>query len=176
MKVLARIHAHLCGDGNLCYFKTSEKDRINRASISYYNSNVDLINSFRKDMNELFGVKMTYIPRIMRVSVQSLRIANALCKLGKYGTRDWRIPRIIKNSNRCIKLEWIKAFCYDEGYTPKDRPFIRIKSMNVSGLKNIKTILHSIEIDSWITGINCDNSWYLNIRKMREMKNFYKKP
>ncbi|MBI2654149.1 hypothetical protein HYX02_05040 [Candidatus Woesearchaeota archaeon] len=96
LEILTRIHAHLCGDGNLCFYKTSEKDRINRASISYFNTNIDLINSFRTDMNNLFGVKMTYIPKLTRVSVQSLRIARVLSKLGEYGARDWRIPRIIK--------------------------------------------------------------------------------
>ena len=176
LEVLARIHAHLCGDGNLCYYKTSEKDRINRASISYFNTNIDLINSFRKDMNEFFGVKMTYMPKLIKVSVQSIRIADTLSKLGKYRTREWRIPELIKNSNKEIKLEWIKAFCYDEGYTPKNRRVIRIKSMNKNGLEDIKEILQSIEIYSWITGINCDDSWYLNIRKMKELENFYKKP
>ena len=176
LEVLARIHAHLCGDGNLCYYKTSEKDRINRASISYFNTNIDLINSFRNDMTDFFGVKMTYMPKLIKVSVQSIRIADALSKLGKYGTRDWRIPELIKNSNKDIKLEWVKAFCYDEAYTPKNRKVIRIKSMNKNGLQDIKELLRLIDIDSWITGINCDNSWYLNIRKMRELENFYKKP
>ena len=176
LEVLARIHAHLCGDGNLCYYKTSEKDRINRASISYFNTNIDLINSFRTDMNNFFGVKMTYIPKLIKVSVQSIRIADTLSKLGKYGTRDWRIPELIKNANKEIKLEWITAFCYDEGYTPKNRKVIRIKSMNKNGLEDIKELLRLINIDSWITGVNYDNSWYLNIRKMRELENFYKKP
>lgn len=48
--------------------------------------------------------------------------------------------------------------------------------MNINGLKDVKGLLHSIEIDSWITGINCDDSGYLNIRKMRELEDFYKKP
>lgn len=166
----------MCGDGNICFYKTSEKDRINRASISYFNKNVELINSFRNDMNIFFGVKMTYIPRLIKVSVQSIRIANTLGKLGKYGTRDWRVPELIKNSDRNVKLEWIKAFCYDEGYTPQDRKIIRIKSMNYYGLREIVDLLASLSIESWMTGINCDNSWYLNIRKMKELGNFYKKP
>ena len=176
LEVLARIHAHLCGDGNICFYKTSEKDRINRASISYFNTNVDLLNSFRKDMTEIFGVKMTYSPRFIKVSIQSLRIANFLAQLGRYGCREWRVPNIIKNSNKNIKLEWIKAFCYDEGYTPQHKKIIKIKSMNHEGLKDIKDLLTSIEIDSWITGVNCDGSWYLTIRKMKELEYFYKKP
>ena len=61
---------------------------------------MDLINSFRKDMNEFFGVKMTHMPKLIKVSVQSIRIANTLSKLGMYGTRDWRIPELIKNTNK----------------------------------------------------------------------------
>ena len=176
LEVLARIHAHLCGDGNLCFYKTSEKDRINRASISYFNTDINLINSFRHDMNSFFGVKMTYSPRFIKVSIQSLRIANFLSHLGEYGCREWSVPEIVKNSNKNIKLEWIKAFCHDEGYTPKGKTIIKIKSMNFNGLQNIKELLISIKIDSWITGMNCDGSWYLTIRKMNELENFYKKP
>jgi len=176
LKVLARIHSHLCGDGNLCIYKTSEKDRINRISISYFNTNIDLINSFRRDMGDFFGVKMTYRPSAIRLTVKSIKIGKFLTQLGEYGTRQWRIPSIIKNASTEIKLEWIKAFCYDEGYTPIGKTIIKIKSMNREGLKDVKELVDSLQIECWITGINCDGSWYLTIRKMNELKDFYKKP
>jgi hypothetical protein len=171
---LVRIHAHLCGDGGLYKYKTSEEDRINRAYIIYCNKNIKLINSFRKDMNYLFNVKMTYLAKAFVVKVSSIRIANYLLELSEYGARKWRIPKIIKKSSRKYKLEWIKAFSLDEGYLPPDRNFIRIKCMNLNGLKDIKEILDSLEIYSNITGPNCDDSYYINIKKEAELKNFSK--
>jgi len=115
---LARVHAHLCGDGGLYVYKTAEKDRVNRADICYFNTNIELINSFRQDMLKLFKVKMYYVPRKFRINVKSIRIARILLDLSSFSTRSWRIPKIIKAADKEVKLEWIKAFSHDEGYTP----------------------------------------------------------
>ncbi len=171
---LVRIHAHLCGDGGLYKFKTSEKDRNNRAEIVYFNTNFKLINSFREDMKKLFGVKMSYYPKYSKIRVLSCRIANFLLSLSEYGTRTWRIPPIIKETSRNLKLEWIKAFAYDEGYLPLDRNCIRIKSMNLNGLLDLKEMLDSINIYSKLSGPNSDKSYYLNIKKEYELRNFTK--
>ncbi len=173
---LVRIHAHLCGDGNLCIYKSNEKDHRRRAQINYYNTNPELIASFRADMNKEFGVKMTYSPRQYRLGVQSFRIANKLLSLSEYKTHIWRIPDCIKNLPRSLQLEWIKAFSHDDGYTPKDRNAIRIKCMNYAGLKDIQEMLHTLEIHNTLTGPNCDGTWYLNIRKEKELTNFVKTP
>ena len=172
---LVRVHAHLCGDGGLYRFKTRRKDRINIALIYYFNNNEKLIEAFRKDMNKLFGVRMYYAKKRNWVKVASIRIADYLNQLSEYGARKWRIPSIIKNAPRKYKIEWVKAFCYDEAYVPPKRNYIRIKSMNHVGLKDVKEMLDSIKIDAHITGPNCDKSYYLNIRKMAEFEYFTKK-
>lgn len=173
-KELVRIHSHLCGDGGLYVYKTSAKDRINRAEIVYFNTNISLINSFREDMNKVFGVKMTFDKKRHLVRVKSIRIANILLELSAYDTRKWRIPNVIRTSSREHRLEWIRAFCKDEAYLPPDRDFIRIKCMNLEGLKDIKEMLDSLEIYSNLTGPNCDKSYYLNIKKMKELESFTK--
>jgi len=48
--------------------------------------------------------------------------------------------------------------------------------MNQAGLQDIQIMLADLEIHNWITGPNCDKSWYLNIRKEKEFLNFTKKP
>lgn len=173
---LARVHAHLCGDGCICIYKTSEPDRINRAEIIYCNTNPALIDSFRKDMTFLFGVKMTYIPKQKALRVKSIRIVNSLLELGKYGCREWCIPPMIRASSTDIRLEWIKAFLYDEGYLIEKKNLVRVKSMNRNGLEDMAQMLSDMGIYSWITGKNCDNSWYLNIRRMQGLDGFYKEP
>ncbi len=173
-KELARIHAHLCGDGGLYYYETSEKDRNYSAEIAYWNTNTKLITSFREDMLLYFGVKMTYYPERHKLKVRSVRIAMELLKFNKYGAREWRIPNEIKKSSQEIKIEWIKAFCLDEGYCPANRNVIRIKSMNAKGLQDIQEMLLSLNITSTFNGPHCDNSFYLNIKKMGALKDFTK--
>ena len=65
-----------------------------------------------------------------------------------------------------MKKQWIIAFLKDEGYDYKERKIIRVKSVNLEGLKDIQSLLGSLGIYSWITGKNCDNTWYLNIKKV----------
>lgn len=175
-EALARIHAHLCGDGGLYLYATAEKDRKNRAEIAYFNTNYQLISSFQKDMEIIFGVKMTYSPKHSVIKVKSLRIAHVLLALSKFGTREWRIPNKFHNAKKSVKIAWITAFCLDESYVIPKRNLIRIKSMNVHGLKDLKELLESLKINAWITGMNCDKSWYLNIRKEGVLVNFVKSP
>jgi len=174
LKALTRIHAHLCGDGCLCRYKTSEKDRINRAEILYFNNNTNLLFSFKKDMSLVFNVSMSYNDKQKKVYVKSIRIATFLLTLSEYKSRSWRIPSLVKNANSEVKLEWIKAFALDEGYIPKDRNAIRIKSVNFAGLQDIQQLLQTINIRSTISGPNCDHTWYLNIRKENALSDFYK--
>ncbi|MBI4146653.1 hypothetical protein HY489_04935 [Candidatus Woesearchaeota archaeon] len=171
---LVRIHAHLCGDGMLCIYKSTEKDHRIRAQISYYNTNPALIASFQKDMHKQFGVTMTYIPRRFRIAVQSQRIARELLALSDYKTRTWRIPDCIKKAPCAFQIEWIKAFSHDDGYTPKDRNVIRLKCMNAAGLLDIKEILDALGIYNTFSGPNCDKTWFLNIRKEQELTDFVK--
>jgi len=171
---LVRIHAHLCGDGVLCIYNSNEKDRKIRAQISYYNTNVELIKEFQKDMQKEFRVKMTYLSRRRRIAVQSLRIANFLLSLSEYKTEKWRVPVCIKEASRELRLEWFKAFANDDGYTPKDRNQIRLKCKNELGLRDVKEILDDLGFHCTLTGPNCDKTWFLNVRKESELLNFVK--
>ncbi len=172
--ILARIHAHLCGDGCLCVYKTSEPDRINRAAIIYSNNSETLLKEFQQDMQSFFGVKMTISSKKNEVRVQSLRIAQFLLSLSQFHSRSWSIPSRFMNANREVKLAWITAFAQDEGYVMKDRRCIRIKCVNLEGLKQVKALLTSLEIQSNLTGPNCDETWYLNIRPEKELLTFRK--
>ncbi len=174
---LARIHAHLCGDGMVCIYKSSEKDHRIRAEIAYFNSNEEYIREFQKDMQSVFGVKMTrrlYRRKHHQVKVKSLRIARVLLSISEYHSRVWQIPEIFRKGSPEIKLEWLKAFAKDEGYLPKDRDWIRIKSVNEKGLQQTKEMLDSLNIKSTISGPNCDQTWYLNIKREKALANFVK--
>ena len=51
-----------------------------------------------------------------------------------------------------------------------------VKTLLGLGLKDAKEMLDSMNIKSHITGENCDGSWYLNIRKMDDLRDFSKIP
>lgn len=176
---LARIHAHLCGDGCVSSYKTSEKDRVNRGVIAYYNKNPKLLISFRRDFSKLFNVKMT-LKEKEYVCVKSIRIHNYFIdNFGKFGSREWRISNSIKEATNKVKLQWLKAFFEDEAYDEKKYNRLKTKSMNFKGLQDTKELLDSLKINSTITGPNCDGSFYLTISKfssIAEFKGFTKEP
>lgn len=169
---LARIHAHLCGDGAVFIFRTKAKDRNWTGGIGYYNNNQQLLNKFRADFSKLFGVKMK-MRKNREVSIRSVKRAKEFIeKFGKFGSREWRIHSSIKNSDKSIKLEWLKAFFEDEAYHEKRYNRLKTKSINFSGLKDVKEILDSMGIFSSLTGPNCDETYYLTIPKFNTVNEF----
>jgi hypothetical protein len=176
---LARIHAHLCGDGSVFIYKTKAKDRNFIGTIGYYNKNQKLLDKFRQDFTKLFGVKMK-MRNNREVSIKSIKRVNYfLNQFGKFGSKEWRIHDSIKKSNNKIKIEWLKAFFEDEAYLEKRYNRLKIKSMNYYGLKDARELLNSLKIKSSLTGPNCDKSYYLTIPKfslVKEFKGFVKEP
>jgi len=117
---LARIHAHLCGDWFTCMYKTRRKDRKNIAIVGYCNKNQRLLDNFRKDFNKLFSVKMK-MRKNREGSISSIRIYKEITEnFGKFGSREWKIPVIIKNSSKKIKVEWLKSFLKMKHIMKKD--------------------------------------------------------
>ena len=176
---LARVHAHLCGDGSVCTWKTKEKDRKLTAVTVYCNNNQKLLDNFRNDFSKIFGVKMK-MRNNRDVSIRSIRIYTELTnRFGKFGSYQWRIHSSIKNAGKEIKLEWLKAFFEDEAYDEKRYNRLRIKCMNYSGIKDAKEMLDSLNIKSTLTGPNCDKSYYLtipNFSSVVEFQDFVKEP
>ena len=160
---LARIHAHLCGDGHVCIYKTKAKDRKFKANIGYSNNNQKLLTNFREDFSKIYHVKMKMRPN-RDVSISSIRIYRDLTgKFGKFGSKEWRIHKSILNSDNQIKLEWLNSFFEDEAYDEKRYNRLKIKSVNLEGLKDAKQLLTSLNIFSSLTGPNCDKTYYLTI-------------
>jgi len=176
---LARVHAHLCGDGSVCIWRTKEKDRKFRAVVGYYNNNQKLLNKFRDDFSKLFNVRMK-MRKNRDVYVRSIRIFKELTeKFGNFDSKKWRIPLEIKKASKEIKLGWLKAFFEDEAYHEKKYNRLKTKSVNYDGLNDTQEILTSLGIFSSLTGPNCDKSYYLtipNFNSIEEFKDFVKEP
>jgi hypothetical protein len=159
---LVRIHARLCGDGCVCVYETSEKDRDMRGEVKYTNLDEKNMREFMEDMEEIFDVKTTRYKDSTKV--KSLRVVNQLEeKFGKFSSGKWTIPKQIFELDKEKKYEWIRAFVRDEGYYDHKNNALRIKSMNENGVRDIRMLLADIGIDANVTGPNCDNSWYVSV-------------
>jgi len=169
---LARIHAHLCGDGSVFIYKTKAKDRKWTGGIGYYNNNQHLLDKFRIDFSKLFGVKMK-MRKNREVIIRGVKRAKGFIeKFGSFKSKEWRIYTPIKNSKKDIKIEWLKYFFEDEAYHEERYNRLKIKSVNFNGLKDAKELLDSVCIFCTLTGPNCDGTYYLTIPRFRFIKEF----
>lgn len=178
---LARIHAHICGDGNL--FKKKEKDSYGymgcykpnshryRYGIEYTNMNPLLIKEFMEDTKLIFNLKPYYYDHCVRVKSRDVR--ELLEELGAGKSHDWFISPKIMKTNREIKKNWIRAFFDDEAcFNANGR--IRVRSVNRKGLTQVMKMVREY-VSCHITPINGtypDGSVYLNINKIDINKYF----
>jgi len=147
---LARIHAHICGDGSI--FNYQEKDTYGywakyrknpvrtKYVIGYSNNNEDLLHEFQNDMYEVFGVRGKKIYK-NAIKVNSKRIWEFFKKLGAGNSYNWNIPKEISNGSKEVMKSWIRAFFDDEAYF-NDGGRIRVKCVNNEGLKQLVKMLN----------------------------------
>lgn len=173
---IARIHAHICGDGHLFsyrepdsygYLKTYKTGKFRlRYGVAYTNLNLKLIRSFTEDVQRAFGIKPLYYPKIYRVRVKSREVWSYLKNLGAGGSREWRIPEEITGGPALIRAAWISAFFDDEAhFVPTGG--IRVRSVNRPGIEQIVTMLRAF-VPCHVTpshGLYPDGSCYLAVPK-----------
>jgi len=173
-KELVRVHARLCGGGHISKYKTSEKDRKFRAEVVYTNFDEENLKEFKQDLSEVFGVNPYLSNNRGRVQVKSIRIVEELeRRFGDLQSDKWSIPSEVLELGYSKKLEWLRAFIRDDGYYDEANNRLRIKSMNLSGLEDIKNMMDSMRINSKITGPNCDNSWYLTVSELNAYEKLF---
>ena len=171
---IARMHAHLCGDGDMGIYieKRGIRDiiRYNRKKIfmksyrvRYTNNKINLLKEFKKDAKNAFDAKGWI--RKNECRIKSKEIFTTLKTLGASGSRSWYIPKEVFESKRIVRAEWLRAFCDDESTVDTENKRIRIKSVNFNGLNQVKNLFETVDIYSRITGPNIDGTWYLNVPK-----------
>jgi len=147
---LARIHAHICGDGSIFSYQAKDtygywaKYRKNpirtRYIVSYNNNNRDLLKEFQADIYEVFGVRGKKIYK-NKIIVDSKRVWEFFKKLGAGNSYNWNISKEISNSSKEAMKSWIRAFFDDEAYF-NDGGRIRVKCVNKEGLKQLVKMLN----------------------------------
>ena len=180
---LARIHAHICGDGNL--FRSKEKDSYGymgrykpnshryRFGVGYTNMNTALIKDFMDDAKSVFNLKPYYWRNYVKVKSRDVWLL--LKNLGAGKSRDWFISPEIMNAGKEVKRNWIRAFFDDEAcFNAGGR--IRVRSVNRDGLAQVMKMAR-VFVPCHITpenGYYPDHSAYLNINKIDAPKYFSK--
>ena len=169
---LARIHAHVCGDGHLVHYR--EKDSYGylkayrqgyyriRYGIGYTNTNPQLLESFKNDVRHVFGIQSFYNARRWMLLVKSKAVWELLTGFGAGGSRRWWIHDTILNGERAVQAAWLHAFFDDEAhFDPQGR--IRVRSVNRRGLEQAASMLRHF-VPCHLTpaqGLYPDDSCYL---------------
>ena len=173
---LARLHAHVCGDGHL--FVSRERDHYgylrvyregyyrHRYGFGYTNLNETLIHSFMEDVKDILNLTPRYEPAYHRVTVRSKAVWQLLKDLGAGKSRVWRISPLIVHADDAVVAAWIKAFFDDEAHFVPDGG-IRVRSVNRPGLEQLAVMLRRF-VPCHLTptqGLYPDSSCYLVVLK-----------
>lgn len=172
---IARIHAHICGDG--CVYIKKERRSLNSLVkhkrkniyetvwvIEYTNTSKLLLDQFNDDLKIAFNRKGQIRTKYFRVKVSSVKWIVEFLQLKGKNSYNWTVPEFIINSSDELIFSWLRAFFDDEAHISKNG-LIRVKSVNLQGLTQIRELLIKHEIYSSIHGPYSDKTYYLNIYK-----------
>src|SRR3989344_2117972 len=159
---LCRIAGHLCGDGGLS---------INTGlyTVYYANKEKNLINNFRDSMYCLFRTEGNeqYTNNIFQISYDSLIGLMLWSIFGNMSNEDKHIPKIILNSNKRFKAEFIKSLFDDEASVRLKEHKIEIKLANEDLIKSLKELLMNLGIK---TGEYKEHSYYRKIKNKKQFR------
>ena len=171
---IARIHAHICGDGSV-YIINSKRGLNDLAkhkrrniyrkewTIEYYNVDLGLVREFVNDFKISFNRNKKTIRN--KIRFRAVKYIIEMLELMNKNSYNWYIPKFIMNASKEVISNWLRAFFDDEAYIHPSRQRILLKSMNKRGLQQVIQLLKRLDINGGITGPNCDNSFYLVIKK-----------
>lgn len=171
---IARIHAHICGDGHIERYhqRRSPKELLSHPrkkvireifSIVYTNTCSELLNSFKQDIKVSFNRTVFQKDYFLRIT--GTKVILTQLNLINKNSYNWNVPGFISESDELTKGSWLQAFFDDEATVDKKKKRIVIKSMHKAGLLQVQKMLYSLGIVSRVSGPNCDNSYYIKIYK-----------
>ena len=174
-KSLARIIAHLLGDGHL----GSKNNKTIKGG--YYNQEKILRESFKEDLSKIFKVKNIQ-ERINKTTPFVLIPSSASWILFQiirdYNSYTARVPKFIKESTKPIKKEFIMAFLDDEAhvrYAPPNRN-IEITLSNSLLLEDVKELLREFNVGlskTYHKKIRGFNVYYFFIKNYHNIKRYH---
>lgn len=143
-KNLSAIHAYLCADGYVIKNPPTQKHKY--YYIGLRNTNLVLLKDFQQKFEEEFDLKPILVKN-ERCKIQNKEIYYFLTKNYSYYSKNWNFPKLSKNNLRY----WLRAYFDCDGWVfceaRKNRQ-IGLESINLDGLKQIKSALRRFNINS----------------------------
>jgi hypothetical protein len=159
---LARIVAHIAGDGYSCVYqqKRSEKELIShprkkktqtRWYVRYVNTEPALIKQFTDDVKKEFNRKV--VPKKKyEYEVSSKWIYEMVTRLGALKSFTWFIPEEVISASSEVRTAWLQAFFDDEAHVSVPQKRIVLNMVNEKGLKQVQKVLGEFGINSNLRG------------------------
>lgn len=136
----------LCGDGWI-YISS------NNYSISLSVARETHRDSFADILERWSGIKPCHTKRVRKfgmkkciaydVSLNSKIVCLWIDKIGKYKTKEWRVPEKVENGNIEIKVGFLSGL-YDSDGTNDSRNSIHIRCTNYNGLKDVDKMMNEL--------------------------------
>ena len=180
-KELARIIAHLIGDGHL---------NLNKRGIvqcAYYNQSEALRNLFKNDVKKIFGVEK--LSEGINKTTPYVRVLSSVAHIifsliGDCNSKKARVSNFIKTADVTIQKEFLSAFFDDEAHVRYKPPFryVEIALCNEPLLEDLKDLLRNFGINPSRTlhkqqrGFAAHTFYirtYLNLQLFAEKTGFY---
>jgi hypothetical protein len=159
---LARIVAHICGDGYICTAKQqrSPKELLghprintvrNKWYVRYVNTEPALVKQFKRDVKREFNRRVVAL-KSNEYEISGKWVYELVTRLGAGKSRNWFIAKEFISASDDIKLEWLRALFDDEAYVSIKQKRIVLNMVNKKGLEQIKKLLNEFNIQSTLNG------------------------
>jgi intein/homing endonuclease len=176
-KEKARIIAHLIGDGAL--YKTNHDYVLKYEVVDKYS-----LDKFRDDVVSVYGLSPSFGFNVSGKTGKDIPFFRLRSKLAfedlmryvNYYSKDWILKPLFLDSSKEIKVEFLRALFDDEGSViPKGKSsLVRLYSINVEGLEQVKKILLDFGIVSkMVGGFGCKRNVYALV--IKDLKYFSNK-
>ena len=148
-RMKARLIGHCIGDGAV--FKTKH-DYV----IKYEVKDLELLEIFREALLKVYGLEPSFYWRrsgktgvpIPLYRLRSKLVYEDLVKHTSYYSYLWQVPQCIKNADKSIVKEFLRALFDDEGSITRKQ--LRLYSVNEQGLREVQQLLKNFGIKSQI--------------------------
>jgi len=168
----AGIHAYLVAEGNKKVSRPRRDNNYQRVVLEFWNTCPVLLRDFADHVKQVYDYQPWIDYKRGRVEIKRVAVVNDLLTYNPYDSYNWTIPSEVMNGDFNVKREWIRCFGDGEGHVSKSKIEITFKSVNIAGLKKIRSLLHELDITSRING-PYENAYVLIVSKSTFLRRYH---
>jgi intein-encoded DNA endonuclease-like protein len=160
--LICRLCGFVAGDGNI-YIGSKKTNR--HYLLRFFPDHSSLIKPFKNAIMNIYNKKpkVRKLKNYFCITIDSKTVVLDLLRYAKFGKLNWNVPKIATTKRNA--REWLRAFFDCEAYV--NRAYIRVHSINLKGLKQVKNLLAHFDIRSKIYEYRPKNKkWNANYQLM----------